>query len=177
MKIKLVLYTLLVFSSFTSFSQTYWKIENEYGDEILLTIEVNREKNTFEAFSRKDALKDLAGVFTYTLAKAAGKLKYPEIIFIDGKTVTRNDTLLLNGNFNYFDKEFLFSASIAGGSFNGKYLDRKGRSHPLTGQKVSDCKPIKDYASLIKAAFLLTEKSLLIPFGLKQMSGSILKER
>ncbi len=167
MNVKLVLYTLLVFSSFTSFSQTFWKIENEYGDEILLTIEVNTVKNTFEAFSRKDALKDLAGVFTYTLAKAAGKLKYPEIIFIDGKTVTRNDTLFLNGNFNYFDKEFLFSTSIAGGSFNGKYLDKKGRSHPLTGQKVPECKPIKDYASLITAAFLLTEKSLFNPLWLK----------
>ena len=70
---KILLLSFLVFQTFLASSQTFWKIENEHGDEILLTVEVNKEKNTFEAYSRKDALKDLAGIFTYTLAKAAGK--------------------------------------------------------------------------------------------------------
>ena len=98
--------------SFCSFSQTYWKIENEYGDEILLTIEFDNEKNTFEAFTRKNALKDIAGSFTYTLAKTAGKLKYPEIVFIEGTTQNKKDSLHLNGTFTYFDKQFPFSAAI-----------------------------------------------------------------
>ena len=83
----------MLFQPFFTSSQTFWKVANEYGDEILLTLDLNREKNTFEAYTRKDALKDLAGVFTYTLAKAAGKLKYPEIVFIDGKTRSKNDSL------------------------------------------------------------------------------------
>jgi len=165
--LRIVLLSLLVIQSYLASSQTYWKIENEHGDEILLTIEVNKDKDTFEAYSRKDALKELAGVFTYTLAKAAGKLKYPEIVFIEGKAQTKNDTLLLKGNFNYFDKQFLFSASLFSNQFNGRYLDNRGNPHPLKGIKVADSKPIRDYASMINAAFAITEKSLVNPIWLK----------
>ena len=166
-RFRIVLLSFLVLQSYLVSSQTYWKIENEHGDEILLTIEVNKEKNTFEAYSRKDALKDLAGIFTYTLAKAAGKLKYPEIVFIEGKAQTKNDTLILNGNFNYFDKQFLFSASVSSNYFNGKYLDSRGNPHPLKGAKVADSRPIKDYPSMITAAFVMTEKTLVNPVWLK----------
>jgi hypothetical protein len=157
---RFLLLTVLLLQPFLASSQTYWKVANEYGDEILLTLDLNREKSSFEAYTRKDALKDLAGVFTYALAKAAGKLKYPEIVFIDGKTWNKNDSLLLNGTFNYFDKQFLFSASILGNHFNGKYTDQKNRSHPLTGVKVADKKPIRNYESIVNTAFVITERSL-----------------
>lgn len=157
----------MLFQPFLASSQTFWKIENEHGDEILLTVQLNSGKNTFEAFSRKDALKDLAGTFTYALAKAAGKLKYPEIVFIEGKTQTKNDTLFLTGNFNYFDKQFLFSAALSGNQFNGKYVDNRDNSHTLTGIKVADSRPLKDYASLITSAFVMTEKNLVNPAWLK----------
>lgn len=160
---KILLLNALILLSLNSISQTYWKVANEYGDEILLTIDLNREKNSFEAYTRKDALKDLAGIFTFSLAKAAGKLKYAEIVFIEGKTQSRNDTLFLNGNFNYFDKQFLFSASVSGSRFEGKYLDNKNRPHSLSGIKVSDRKPIKDYISIINSAFTITERTLFNP--------------
>lgn len=111
---KILIYTFFVLQTFNSFSQSYWKIEIESGDEILLTLDINNERKIFEAYSRKDALKDLAGVFTYTLAKASGKLKFAEIVFIEGKTQSKNDSLLLVGTFNYFDKQYPFSASICG---------------------------------------------------------------
>ena len=157
---RFLFFIVLFFQSYNGSSQTFWKVENEHGDEILLTIELNKSKNTFEAFSRKDALKDLAGTFTYSLAKAAGKLKYPEIVFIDGKTSTKNDTLFLSGNFNYFDKQFLFSASLTDNRFDGEYVER-GRVHPLTGIKVPDQKPIKDYSSMVSSAFSIAERSLI----------------
>ncbi len=157
---KILILNILVLLTFNSFSQNYWKIENEYGDEILLTIHLNSEQKTFEAFTRKDALKDLAGIITYTLAKAAGKLKYPEIVYIEGKTQNKNDSLQLTGTFNYFDKQFQFSASISGPNFKGKYLDARNRSHQLVGVKVTTDKPIKDYASIINSAFLITEKNI-----------------
>lgn len=161
-----LLFIILIFQTSPASSQTFWKIANEYGDEILLTIEVNRGKNTFEAFTRKDALKDLAGIFTYSLAKAAGKLKYPEIVFIEGKTRLKNDSLLMNGNFNYFDKQFQFSGSIAGNHFEGDYIDRD-KAHRLTGIKVPNNKPIKDYSSLISTGFLVAEKNIFNPQWLK----------
>ncbi len=164
---KIQLLIILGLISFNSFSQTYWKIENENGDEILLTLHLNDAKKTFEAYTRKDALKDLAGIFTYTLAKAAGKLKYPEIVFIEGKTQNKKDSLQLTGTFNYFDKQFLFSSSISGNHFIGKYIDNKNRSHQLTGIKVPNDKPIRDYGAIITAAFSITEKNLLNPTWLK----------
>jgi len=157
---KILVLNILVLLTFNSFSQNYWKVENEYGDEILLTIQLNDAKKTFEAYTRKDALKDLAGIFTYTLAKAAGKLKYPEIVFIEGKTEFKNDSLQLSGTFNYIDKQFQFSAAISGNRFIGKYLDTKNRSHQLTGIKAPNDKPIKDYTSIINSSFLITEKNL-----------------
>ena len=164
---KILIFILLALISFNSFSQTYWKIENENGDEILLTLHVNDTKKTFEAYTRKDALKDLAGIFAYTLAKAAGKLKYPEIVFIEGKTQNKNDSLQLTGTFNYFDKQFLFSATISENHFIGKYLDTKNRPHQLTGIKVPTDKPIKDYTSIINSAFIATEKNIFNAAWLK----------
>jgi Peptidase family S41 len=166
-RFRFLFFVVLLLQPFIVSSQTYWKIENEHEDEILLTVEVNTAKNTFVAFSRKDALKELAGTFTYALAKAAGKLKYPEIVFIEGSTRSVKDTLLLSGTFNYFDKQFPFSASLAGAQFNGRYLDPKGKSHPLTGVKMADFKPINDYPSLINTAFQVTEKSLINPAWLR----------
>lgn len=158
---KILIFILLGLISFNSFSQSYWKIQNENGDEILLTLHLNDAKKTFEAYTRKDALKDLAGIFTYTLAKAAGKLKYPEIVFIEGKTQNKKDSLQLSGTFNYFDKQFLFSSTISGNHFIGKYIDNKNRSHQLTGIKVPNDKPIRDYGAIVTLAFSITEKNLL----------------
>jgi len=164
---KILILILFGLIPFNSFSQGFWKIENEYGDEILLTLRLNNEKKTFEAYTRKDALKDLAGIFTYTLAKAAGKLKYPEIVHIEGKTQSRNDSLYLIGNFCYFDKQYRFSASVSGNHFIGRYLDNKDRSHPLTGIKVPTDKPIMDYSSIINSAFRTTERYLFNAAWLK----------
>ena len=159
---------LIIFAthSFCSFSQTWWKVENENGDEILLTIEINREKNTFAAFTRKDALKDIAGTFTYTLAKTAGKLKYPEIVFIEGTTQNNKDSIQLTGTFTYFDKQFPFSGTIRGNNLKGSYIDRN-RPRTLKGTKLPDNKTIKDYPTIINTAFSIAEKNMADPGWLK----------
>jgi hypothetical protein len=163
---KVLIFIFFTSQSFYSFPQTYWKIGNEYGDEILLTIKVNTSENTFVAHTRKDALKDIAGVFTYSVAKAAGKLKYPEIVFIEGKTEQKKDSLLLNGTFTYFDKQYPFTASISGNNFSGKYIDRN-KPRLLTGIKLQNDGPIYDYQAIINSAIALTEKNLLNPAWLK----------
>jgi hypothetical protein len=168
--------TVFLVLSFPVLSQTYWKVENEYGDEILLTIEINKEKNTFEAFTRKDALKDIAGTFTFTLAKTAGKLKYPEIVFIEGTTQNKKDSIHLTGTFTYFDKQFPFSGSISGNHLRGEYIDRN-RPRKLTGVKLPNNKPIKDYASIINSAFILAEKNLANPDWVKSDEWSEFKKK
>ena len=148
--------------SFPAFTQTYWKIENEYGDEILMTIEINKENNTFEAYTRKNALKDIAGTFTWTLAKTTGKLKFPEIVHIEGKINQVTDSLRLTGTFTYFDKQFPFSSTIRGNQFRGFYTDRN-RQRKLTGVKLLNNKPIKDYPAVINSAFTVAEKNVVNP--------------
>lgn len=164
--VKILIFSFFLLHFSQLFSQTYWKIENEYGDEILLTINVNNAKKTFEAYTRKDALKDIAGSFMYTVAKTAGKLKYPEIVFIEGTTQQKSDSLLLNGQFYYFDKQFVFSAAISGNSFKGRYIDRN-KPRSLIGVKMPNDKPIMDYAGIINSAFSITEKNLVNPAWLK----------
>jgi hypothetical protein len=173
---RFLLLTVFLVLSFPVLSQTYWKVENEYGDEILLTIEINKEKNTFEAFTRKDALKDIAGTFTYTVAKTAGKLKYPEIVFIEGKTQQKSDSLMLTGTFIYFDKQFPFSGSISRNHLRGEYIDRN-RPRKLSGVKLPNNKPIKDYAFIINSAFILAEKNLANPVWVKSDEWSEFKKK
>jgi hypothetical protein len=168
--------TVFLVLSFPVLSQTYWKVENEYADEILLTIEINKEKNTFEAFTRRDALKDIAGTFTWTLAKTAAKLKYPEIVFIEGTTQNKKDSIHLTGTFTYFDKQFPFSGSISGNHLQCEYIDRN-RPRKLTGVKLPNNKPIKDYASIINSAFILAEKNLANPDWVKSDEWSEFKKK
>jgi hypothetical protein len=163
---RILLLMLFVLQSFCTFSQTWWKVENEYGDVILLTIEVNTGKNTFTAYTRKDALKDIAGSITFTLAKTAGKLKYPEIVFIEGTTRKKADSLLLAGTFTYFDKQFPFSGAIAGNSFSGVYSD-KNRQRKLTGVKMPNDNPLADYKMIINTALSTGEKYLADPTWVK----------
>jgi hypothetical protein len=173
---RILIFIVFAIISLNSIAQTFWKIENEYGDEILLTIEINKEKNTFEAFTRKEALKDIAGTFTWTLAKTAGKLKYPEIVFIEGKTQNRKDTTILTGIFTYFDKQFPFSASIFKNQFKGFYTDRN-RSKVLTGTKLLVYKPIKDYKNIINTSFTLAEKNLANPSWVKSDEWEEFREK
>jgi hypothetical protein len=163
---RILLLMLFVLQSFCTFSQTWWKVENEYGDMILLTIELNTAKNTFTAYTRKEALKDIAGSITFTLAKTAGKLKYPEIVFIEGTTRKKADSLLLTGTFTYFDKQFPFSGAIAGNSFSGVYSD-KNRQRKLTGVKMPNDNPLADYKIIINTALSTGEKYLADPAWVK----------
>lgn len=144
--------------SFNCLSQTYWRLENENKEEILLTIKVNVKNMTFEAHTREDALKELAGTFTYMLAKTAGKLKFPEIVHSDGKILVIKDTTFYSGTFYYLDKTFTFTARTWQNSFSGTIVDDRNRQHPLKGEKVLSDKPLKDYSTMINGAFNLTEK-------------------
>ncbi len=168
---------LIVLQSLSAVSQSFWEIENEHNDEILLTIDLNASNGTFEAYTRKNALKDIAGTFTYTLAKTAGKLRHAEIVFIDGKASRKGDSLTLIGTFNYFDKQYPFSASISGNSFKGRYTDTKNKSHGLIGIKVPDNKPLKNYPSIINSAFSVAEKYLCYASWLKSSEWLDFKEK
>jgi len=139
-------------------SQTHWRIQNENGEELLLTITIHPENSTFEAHTRKDALREMAGTFTYMLAKTAGKLRYPEIVHSEGKITFLGDTTFYNGSFDYLDKSFPLTAKSWKSSFTGILTDKRNRTHALKGIKESNEQPLRDYSILITNAFAITEK-------------------
>ena len=64
-KIFLLLAAILL--TLSSNAQSYWQIQNESGEELLLTIQINTSNHTFVAHTRNDALNVMAGTFTYML--------------------------------------------------------------------------------------------------------------
>ncbi len=140
------------------FAQSYWRIQNENGEELLLTIKINPEDMTFEAHTRKDALKELAGNIAFVLAKTAGKLKYSEIVHSEGKISYLADTVFYSGNFDYLDKSFPLKAKSWNNNFRGILTDNRNKTHQLTGVRASSDMQLEDYSSIIIKAFNLTEK-------------------
>ncbi len=156
--VKILSLFIFIFLSINCLSQTYWRVENERGEELLLTININAGDNTFETYTRKDALKEMAGSFMYTLAKAAGKIKYPELMHGTGKISYLTDTTYYAGNIDYPDKLFSLKAKSTGNIFYGLLTDNRNKSSILTGEKISSDKPLRDYPALISNSFAMTEK-------------------
>ena len=155
---RLMLISLFIFLSINGFSQTYWCVENERGEELLLTIHINSGNNTFETYTRKDAMKEMAGTFMYMVAKTAGKVKYPELMHGEGKISYRADTVKYDGRIDYPDKIFSLKAKTWNDNFLGLLTDNKNRTTVLTGKKLNTDKPLRDYPTLINNTFTLIEK-------------------
>lgn len=157
-------------------AESFWKIKTESGEEILLSVDVNLSTKTFKASTRREAIKEIAGFFAYNLAHAAGKLKYPEIVYIEGKANPVNDSLKLLGSFYYTDKKYDFQATIFGNSFRGKYTDNKNRVHSLDGLKQPDARPVKNYQALLNKAVACSEDYLPNPDWIKSGEWKDFKE-
>ena len=155
---KLIFSLLALLLTFNGFPQSYWCIRNEAGEELLLTIHINQGNLTYEGHTRKEALKEMAGTFTYMLAKTAGKLRYPEIVHSEGKVSFNADTTYFTGNFDYLDKSFPLKAKIWNSTFIGILTDSRNRTHTLTGERVNSDQPLHDYSTMIDSSFSLTEK-------------------
>jgi hypothetical protein len=175
--IRILLLIFILLQSVLSFSQTYWKITSDRGEQLLLTIEVNEKKNEFEAYTRKNALKDMAGTINYLLAMTAGKIQYAEIIYIDGTTSRNADTLKLSGTFYYIEKKFPFEASIYGNRLSGKFTDNRNRLNRISGIRVPDSRPINDYNFVINSANSITERYIFNPEWLKSDQWQVFSEK
>ena len=155
---KFVVTILILIQSIACSAQTFWRVENERGEELLLTININSGNQTFETHTRKDALKEMAGSFMYMVAKTAGKVKYPELLHGEGKISYRADTVNYDGKIDYPDKIFSLKAKTWNDNFFGLLTDSKNRTTVLTGKKLSTDKPLRDYSTLINNSFSLIEK-------------------
>ncbi len=155
---RLKLFSLFIFLSINGFAQSYWQIENERGEELLLTIHINTVNKTFETYSRKDALREMAGSLMYLVAKTAGKIKYPELMHGEGSVSYHADTIHYDGRIDYPDKIFSLKAKTWNDNFYGLLTDDKSRTTLLKGKKLASDKPLRDYPALINNSFSLIEK-------------------
>lgn len=156
--IRIILLTCSILLSISCFSQSYWCIQNDRSEELLLTIDINPKNLTFEAYSRKEALRDMVGSFMYMMAKTTGKIKYPELAHGNGKISYQADTTYYDGMIDYPDNTFKLKAKSCKNNFTGLLTDAKNRSRIIVGERVSSDKPLRDYSSLINNTFSLIEK-------------------
>jgi len=154
----LLLITVLPLASFSQQEPTYWNIENQHGENILLTISINRETRTFVAHTRKDALKDIAGSIAYMAARTAGILKYPEIVHVEGGISEKSDTIYTDGTFTYLNKSLRFSAKIWQNRLKGFMEEDKNNVFYLNGEKIPSDKPLYDYRIITARAFSLADE-------------------
>ncbi|MEI7423411.1 MAG: S41 family peptidase [Prolixibacteraceae bacterium] len=156
--LRLLLLICSIILSINSFSQSYWCIQNDRSEELLLTIDINPKNLTFEAYSRKEALKDMVGSFIYMMAKTTGKIKYPELAHGSGKISYESDTTYYDGMIDYPDNTFRLKAKSWKDNFTGQLTDAKNRTRIIIGERVSSDKPLRDYSLLIGNTFSLIEK-------------------
>jgi Peptidase family S41 len=156
--LRLLLLICSIILSINSFSQSYWCIQNDRSEELLLTIDINPKNLTFEAYSRKEALKDMVGSFIYMMAKTTGKIKFPELAHGSGKISYESDTTYYDGMIDYPDNTFRLKAKSWKDNFTGQLTDAKNRTRIIIGERVSSDKPLRDYSLLIGNTFSLIEK-------------------
>lgn len=156
--LRILLLACSIILSVNCFSQSYWSIQNDRGEELLLTIEIDSKNLTFEASSRKDALRNMVGSFMYMMAKTTGKIKYPELAHGSGKISYKADTTYYDGIIDYPDNSFKLQAKSWKNNFIGQLTDAKNRTRTIIGESVSSDKPLRDYAMLISNTFGLIEK-------------------
>lgn len=149
---------LLLTQSIAGSAQSFWRVENERGEELLLTININSVNQTFETHTRKEALREMAGTFMYMIAKTAGKIKYPELMHGEGSLTYNGDTTFYNGIIEYPERLFTLKAKTWKNNFLGLLTDTKNKTTILTGEKIASDKPLKNYASLIDRAYSLAEQ-------------------
>ena len=156
--LRIRLLTCSILLSISCFSQSYWCIQNDRSEELLLTIDINPKNLTFEAYSRKEALRDMVGSLIYMMAKTTGKIKYPELAHGYGKITYESDTTYYDGMIDYPDNSFKLKAKSWKNNFTGQLTDAKNRTRIIVGERVSSDKPLHDYSSLIGETFSLIEK-------------------
>jgi Peptidase family S41 len=156
-KINLLL-AFIFLSSFNLKAQTEWLIREGAGHGIITT---NISDNIITGQTRKNALKDYAGGFKFSMARALTPLKYPEIIHFKG-TFTDVAKNKFTGIYNRLTSEKKMEGEISGDSIFIKLLS-KNKMELIKGVKRSLTSVAKDYSPIVKKIIDLTEEKLYEP--------------
>lgn len=141
-------------SSFPSGKVSYWKVKNILKNQLFFLTLENTDSGFF-ASSRKDALRD----FTATPFNG---IKNFATVNIEGKMEYRGDTVILEGKYLDVYSSGDFFAKFHNSAFTGYILE--GRTKwPITAERVSKIKPLRNYAGIIDHAFGTTKNKIFNP--------------
>jgi hypothetical protein len=168
-KTKILLITLLL-SNFC-FGQEKWLIKNPNSFDYYITTEI--KDGEIIGKTRNNALKDIVGGFKFTMAKMATSVKYPEIVYFKGP-INGN---VFDGNFQMIFSQKKFKGLIKNDSILITLTEKDSSETKISGIRIKEIKPIRDYKKTFNEIFTLTEKNIYNQSFLKSKDWRKFKKR
>ena len=168
-KINILLITLLL--SNICLGQEKWLIKNPNGFDYYITTVI--KDGEIIGKTRSNALKDIVGGFKFTMAKAATSVKHPEIVYFKGP-INGN---VFDGNFQMIFSQKKFKGLIKNDSILITLTKKDSTETKISGIKIKEIKPIRDYKKTFNEIFTLTENNIYNQSFLKSKDWRKFKKR
>ena len=145
--------TILIALTFStlSFGQDKWLIKNPNSFDYYLTTHIKNEKIVGK--TRNNAYIDLAGRFKFFLVKITTPVKHPEIVHFEGE-MNENK---FKGDLQMIFNQVAFDGEIKNDSILLTIHQQNGSKSKISGIKVDEIKPIRNYKKTFNKIFELTE--------------------
>jgi Peptidase family S41 len=142
-----------------------WLLELRHNDiGIAKTyMEFESNENTFKAYARKKADKDILGSGKAILARTFTKsFKKGSLLHItNGTAIATKDTVLLKGIFKSAIGNYNFKGYVLNGQLVGELSNRAGQKRgSLSGAKTLQNGPLENYPDIFQKSLLLTEEKI-----------------
>ncbi|MBV7439825.1 hypothetical protein KRX57_00150 [Weeksellaceae bacterium TAE3-ERU29] len=168
-KIHILLIILLL--SNICLGQDNWLIKNSNGFNYYLTTEIKNGK--IVGHTRDNALKDIVGGFKFMMLKVGTSIKYPEIIHFKGE-FTDNQ---FQGEFHKIFSKWNFKGEIKNDSLLITLINKNNSKTRISGIRVKEVKPMRDYQKTFNEIFRLTENNIYNQSFLKSKDWKKFKKK
>jgi hypothetical protein len=151
---KISILLIALFLSNSCVGQEKWLIKNPDSFDYFITTEI--KDGEIIGKTRNNALKDIVGGFKFTLAKIGTSVEYPEIVYFKGPL----NGNVFSGNFQMIFSQKRFSGLIKNDSILITLTNKNGSKTKISGIRIKEIKPIRDYAKTFNEIFKLTENNI-----------------
>ncbi|EGV42511.1 hypothetical protein BZARG_2203 [Bizionia argentinensis JUB59] len=169
MKINILLIIILL--SNICYGQEKWLIKSPNSFDYYITTEIKNGEIIGQ--TRNNALKDIVGGFKFTMAKMATSVKYPEIVYFKGH-INAN---VFDGNFQMIFSQKKFKGLIKNDSILITLIEKDSSETKISGIRIKEIKPIRDYKKTFNQIFTLTENNIYNQSFLKSKDWRKFKKR
>jgi hypothetical protein len=168
-KISILLITLIL--SNVCVDEEKWLITEPNSFSYYLTTEIKNGRIIGQ--TRNNALKDIVGGFKFMMAKILTSVKYPEIVHFEGE-ISENK---FQGEFQRIFSQKSFSGFIKKDSLLITLTNKYGSKTKISGIRVKEIKPLRDYKKTFNLIFKLTENNIYNQSFLKSKDWKEFKKR